>query len=236
LGFHPDACPSGFHLDRPSTWRFCFRLETYRPRAQSIRDERYKLVVARLIGDFADDELVARCRGGDHAAFTAIVNRYKDRVYWLVRRMVGEPDAEDLTQEVFLRAYRAIPALRNGATLRTWLFRIAHNLCLTEIDTRRRRGEHLSIEGEGDEKLHTLLPPVVGRLEDAVEQRDFARRVLEAAEKLPVSHRAVLTLYYVDEAKYEEIAEVMGIPLGTVKTHLHRARLRLREILIGAKP
>jgi len=190
-------------------------------------------LVARPKSDLTDEELVERCRADDHVAFTAIVDRYKDRVYWLVRRIVGSADAEDLTQEVFLRAYRALPALRSGATLRTWLFRIARNLCLTELEKRSRRGEQLSVEEEGDEKLHPLMAETRERLEDQIEQRDFARLVLEAVERLPVQYRTVLTLYYVDEAKYEEIAQVMGIPLGTVKTYIHRARLRLRELVIG---
>jgi RNA polymerase sigma-70 factor (ECF subfamily) len=184
------------------------------------------------MSDLADEDLVERCRADDHSAFAAIVDRYKDRVYWLVRRMTGSSDAEDLTQEVFLRAYRAVPALRSGATLKTWLFKIAHNLCLTELDKRGRRGEHLSVEEEGDERLHSLMAETSERLEDQVEKRDFARRVLEAVEQLPVHYRTVLTLYYIDEAKYEEIADVMGIPLGTVKTYIHRARLRLRNLVI----
>lgn len=190
--------------------------------------------MARCTSRLSDEELVARCRGGDHAAFTAIVDRYKDRVFWLVKRMVGDMDAEDLTQEAFLRAYRAMPALRTGATLRTWLFRIAHNLCLTELAKRGRRGEHLSIEEEGDERLEPLLAQASKNLEERLDERDFAGRVLDQVQQLPVAYRTALTLYYVDEAKYEEIAEVMGIPLGTVKTYLHRARLRLRQLVIGS--
>jgi len=190
--------------------------------------------VARCTSRLSDEELVARCRGGDHAAFTAIVDRYKDRVFWLVKRMVGDMDAEDLTQEAFLRAYRAMPALRTGATLRTWLFRIAHNLCLTELAKRGRRGEHLSIEEEGDERLEPLLAQASKNLEERLDERDFAGRVLDQVQQLPVAYRTALTLYYMDEAKYEEIAEVMGIPLGTVKTYLHRARLRLRQLVIGS--
>ncbi|HVP56863.1 MAG TPA: sigma-70 family RNA polymerase sigma factor [bacterium] len=190
--------------------------------------------MARCTSRLSDEELVARCRGGDHAAFTAIVDRYKDRVFWLVKRMVGDMDAEDLTQEAFLRAYRAMPALRTGATLRTWLFRIAHNLCLTELAKRGRRGEHLSIEEEGDERLEPLLAQASKNLEERLDERDFAGRVLDQVQQLPVAYRTALTLYYMDEAKYEEIAEVMGIPLGTVKTYLHRARLRLRQLVIGS--
>ncbi len=188
---------------------------------------------ARDLAGLADEDLVRRSQAGDQAAFTEIVRRYKDRVYWLVRRMVESPEDEDITQDVFLRAYEAIPGLRSGATLRTWLFRIAHNLSVTELERRGRRGEHISLQDEGEEKLHRLLPEDTSRLEEQIERRDFSGAVQALVAKLPVHYRAVLTLYYVDEAKYEEIAEIMGIPLGTVKTHIRRARLRLRDLVLA---
>lgn len=181
----------------------------------------------------ADDRLVSRSQVGDQAAFTEIVRRYKDRVYWLVRRMVGSPEDEDITQDVFLRAFQAIPRLREGATLRTWLFRIAHNLCVTEIHKRGRRGEQVSLEDEGEEKLHHLLPAAATGFEERIERQEFSGAVQRLLAKLPAQYRAVLTLYYVDEAKYEEIAEIMGLPLGTVKTHIHRARMRLRDLVLA---
>jgi RNA polymerase sigma-70 factor (ECF subfamily) len=185
-----------------------------------------------FLAELTDEELVGLCRKGDQQAFTAVVDRYKNRVYWLVRRMVGSPDDEDLTQEVFLRVYQAIPGFQARSTFKTWLFRIAHNLCLTELKKRRRRGEHLSIEEEGDEKLHSLLPPVQG-LEEEIERRDISLAVQNLVAELPLQYRTVLTLFYVQQASYEEIAETMGIPLGTVKTYMHRARLHLRDLVLA---
>jgi RNA polymerase sigma-70 factor (ECF subfamily) len=185
------------------------------------------------ISDLADQDLVRRCQAGSQAAFTEIVRRYQDRVHWLVRRMVSGPDDEDLTQEVFLRAYQAMPGLRSGATLRAWLFRIAHNLCVTELKKRGRRGEHVSLDEEGEESLHRELPQDVGRIEREAERREFEREVRGLLAKLPAAYREVLTLYYTDEATYEEIAEILAVPLGTVKTHLHRARLRLRALVLA---
>lgn len=187
----------------------------------------------RDLTTLADERLVSRSQAGDHAAFTEIVRRYKDRVYWLVRRMVGSPEDEDITQDVFVRAYQAIPRLRAGATLRTWLFRIAHNLCITEIDKRRRRGEQVSLEDEGEEKVHHLLPAAEAGFEERIEREEFSDAVRRLLEKLPAHYRAALTLYYVEEVKYEEIAEITGLPMGTVKTHLHRARMRLRDLVLA---
>lgn len=187
---------------------------------------------ALAVAGLADEHLVSRCRAGDQAAFTEIVRRYKDRVHWLVLRMVGGPDDEDITQEVFLRAYQAIPGLRAGATLRTWLFRIAHNLCVTELHKRGRRGEQVSLDDEGEEKLHHLLPQAATGFEEGIERQEFSDAVHRLVAKLPAHYREVLTLYYVEEVKYEEIAEIMGLPLGTVKTHLHRAKLKLRDLVM----
>jgi RNA polymerase sigma-70 factor (ECF subfamily) len=185
------------------------------------------------VTDLADEDLVRQCREGSQAAFTEIVRRYKDRVHWLIRRMVGGPDDEDLTQEVFIRAYQAMADLRTGATLRTWLFRIAHNLCATELKKRVRRGTHLSIEDEGEERMHRLLPESHGRLDEEFEKREFQVAVRALVERLPAQYREVLTLHYVNQVMYEEIADIMGIPLGTVKTHIHRAKLRLRDLMLA---
>ena len=189
--------------------------------------------VACTEGEKATDaDLVRRSQAGERAAFTQIVERYKDRVYLMVRRMVGGPEDEDITQEVFLRAFQALPALRSGGALRTWLFRIAHNLCVTEIARRGARGNHLSFDEESEETLHRLLPRDPDALEHAIEKKDFADSLAALVAKLPSSYRAALTLYYLEGAKYEEIAEIMGTPLGTVKTHIRRAKLRLRDLVL----
>ncbi len=183
--------------------------------------------------DLSDEQLVVLCQGDDHAAFAVLVDRYKNRIHWLVRRMVGGPDDEDLTQEVFIRVYQAIPGFRGGSAFKTWIYKIAHNLCLSELRKKGRRGEHLSIDEEGDEKLHRLLPDARMDLEDEIDKRDLSESIRTLMERLPPQYLTVLTLFYLEQAKYEEIAEIMGIPLGTVKTHIHRARLRLRDLLLA---
>jgi RNA polymerase sigma-70 factor (ECF subfamily) len=188
---------------------------------------------APLLNELSDEELAVLCRGRDHRAFAEIVDRYKHRVHWLVIRMIGSPEAEDLTQEVFLRAYEAMPRLRDAGTLKTWLYKIAHNLCLNEIKRRGRRGEHLSLEEEGEETVHWLLPGTRQGLEEEIERRDLSECVRALVEGLPLPYRTVITLFYVQQARYEEISEIMGIPLGTVKTYLHRARLRLRDLVVA---
>ncbi len=174
-----------------------------------------------------------QCRSGSVEAFTELVERYKNRIHWVVKRMVGGPEDEDLTQEVFLRVYQAIPGFRSGSKFSTWIYKIAHNLCLTELRKRKRRGEHLSLEEEGDEKVHWMLRESRQGLEEEIERMDLSENIQALVEQLPVHHRTALTLFYANQARYEEIAEVMGIPLGTVKTYIHRAKLRIRELLLA---
>lgn len=189
--------------------------------------------LSRPLAGFSDDELVERCRQRDHEAFTEIVERYKDRVHWLVRRMVGSPNDEDITQEVFLRVYQAIGGFQGRSSFRTWLYRIARNLCVTELKKRGARGEHISFEEEGEEKIHWLLPASAGGLEDEIERRDFSENVQALIGRLPENYRTVLTLFYLQQVRYEEIADIMDIPMGTVKTYIHRARLRLRDLILA---
>jgi RNA polymerase sigma-70 factor (ECF subfamily) len=184
----------------------------------------------------SDEALVRRCRKDDHDAFAELVERYKHKVYWLVRRMTGHEDAEDLTQEVFLRAYRALPGFRPDGTFHTWLFTIARNLCISELRRRGRRPNEVSLDESGEEGVHWLLPGSGEDAEQQVRDKELSRVVWDLVEQLPEHYRTVLTLFYLDELRYEEIAEVVDMPLGTVKTHLHRARLRLRDLVFSRSP
>jgi RNA polymerase sigma-70 factor (ECF subfamily) len=183
--------------------------------------------------DCSDEDLVRRCQRQDHLAFTVLVDRYKDNVNWLIRRMIGPEEVEDLTQEAFLRAYRALPRFQGRSSFRTWLYSIAHNLCVTELQRRGRGRQHMSLDGEGEEEVNRLLADGPESLEDEIERRDLARTVQALVDRLPVRYRTVLTLFYLEQARYEEIADVMRIPLGTVKTYIHRARLRLRDMVLA---
>jgi RNA polymerase sigma factor (sigma-70 family) len=104
---------------------------------------------------------------------------------------------------------------------------------LSEIRKQRARGGQLSIEEEGEEKVSRLLPPSGGGLEEEIERRDLSENIKRLIKKLPENYRTVLTLFYLQQVKYEEIAEIMDIPLGTVKTYIHRARLRLRDLILA---
>jgi RNA polymerase sigma-70 factor (ECF subfamily) len=187
----------------------------------------------RPLAGLSDEELVERCRNRDHDAFTEIVERYKSRVHWLVIRMIGSSNVEDITQDVFLRAYQAIEGYRGDSTFRTWLYRITRNLCVTHLRKKGSHGGTVSIEEEGEEAIHNLLPESPVSLEDEIERRDLSAAIQTLMARLPEKYRTVLTLFYLQQVRYEEIADIMGIPLGTVKTYIHRARLRLRDLILA---
>jgi len=166
---------------------------------------------------------VRRAADGDHAAFERLYRGHVGRIHALARRMVGDDVAEDLTQEVFIRAWRKLASFRGDARFGTWLHRLAVNLLLTRRETLRRR-EARSV-------------PTEGILERTVAPRERSPGVaidLESAlRKLPDGARQVFVLYDVEGYGHEEIAGLMGISVGTSKSQLHRARMLLRGHLNG---
>lgn len=184
------------------------------------------------LGRQSDEALIEECINDNREAFAELVDRYKHKVHWIVRRMIGGEEEEDLTQEVFIRVYEALPNFRRESKFSTWIYKIARNLCLLELRKRKRRGEHLSLEVEGEERVHWLLRESEDDLERQIERQDVSQSVRKLINQLPRPHRTALTLFYLNQASYEEIAEIMEIPMGTVKTYLHRARLRLRDLLL----
>jgi len=193
----------------------------------------------------SDTALISRCQGNDVAAFDQIVARYKHKIFNYIFRMVGDSDeAEDLTQEVFVKTYLALASFRKEASLNTWLYRIAGNLC---IDSHRKRSRRQNALGGA---LVSLNEPAVGEAgdgEDGGPDREVPDRASEpynvlarqeldaqiqaALARLPDKMRAVVILHDLEDMPYEEIAAIVGCPLGTVKSRLFNARLQLRDLL-----
>lgn len=185
---------------------------------------------------FEDAELVERCRQGDMAAFGRLVVMYQDRVFNTCWRMCGNrADAEDLTQEAFVRALQSIDRFSGQSRFYTWVFRIAVNLVLSA----RRRSKHAARQSldapRAEDDTSTTMAARLQASEDApVEQvgdREQEARVMRALGELDEEHRAVVILRDLESLAYDEIAEVLDIPAGTVKSRLHRARLALRASL-----
>ena len=184
----------------------------------------------------ADTALVQRAQANDRAAFNEIVLRYKSKVYNYIFRMVHHAlDAEDLTQETFLRAYLSIHSFQSRASLNTWLFRIATNLC---IDYSRKNKKvqamtsSLSMENEGDEgETERDIPDVAFDPQRMLLNKELGLVLNRALSELPEKLRTVVLLYDIEGLPYDEISGIVGCPLGTVKSRLFNARSTLREKL-----
>ena len=175
-------------------------------------------------GDDPERALVARARQGDHAAFRALVELHRDRAYGVALRVLrSEPDAEEVAQDAFVRAWRALPGFRGEARFGTWLYAIVMRLAIDRAATlrgRRVREQDLETAGEQAAPSNT---------EQAGERVPLAMRMERLLDGLSETQRAVVTLFYYEDRSVEEVAKTLNLPAGTVKTHLSRARAALRE-------
>lgn len=175
-----------------------------------------------------DKRLVRRIQEGDRCAFEALLDRYETRIYRLVLRSVPSvPDAEDLTQEIFLGIYKNIGGFRGESSLSTWIYRIAMNHCLEY--RRKKRAECVPYE----EEIH--LPASDWRTDpvQVTTKRELSTELEKALEKLSPLHRDVILLHEMQGLTYQECAKVLNVPVGTVKSRLSNAFTRLRELLGG---
>jgi RNA polymerase sigma-70 factor, ECF subfamily len=173
-----------------------------------------------------DRELVDRARTGDVAAFETLVERHRDVVYRVAARTVGAGEAEDVSQDAFLRAFHSLPGFRGDAPFRAWLLRITRNAAINQLA--RRRPEPVEsveplVDLPGDEHERTPADRLEGR-----ERRD---RLEAKVRLLSPAHRVVLVLRDIEGLSYEEISEVTESPVGSVKGRLHRARDELIDLL-----
>jgi len=178
-----------------------------------------------------DEELLEQSLEGDLNAFEVIVNRYKDRLYNFVVRFVGDQQtAEDIVQDTFLRAYRNRGSFQAIAKFSTWIYTIAGNLAKSEL-RRRKRWRFLSL-GSQDERGAPLELPDPGSRPDRSTETALAEvQIEEALARLPDRYREAVILRDVEGLDYDEIAKIIGCPLGTVKSRINRGRLRLQEEL-----
>lgn len=181
--------------------------------------------------DASDAELIRQCLRGDNAGFDTLVRRYQEQIASFCYRVLGDTDlASDAAQEAFLKAYHALPSFRLDASFLSWLFRIAKNTCLDMVRARARRGGDSLDEGEA---RFERLPARGPFPEDSAMAGERSRLLHQAILSLPVKQRMPLVLFYFHDMKLREIADALGMPLGTVQSSVHLARETLRRKLEG---
>lgn len=180
----------------------------------------------------ADDlRLIAECLQGNTTAFGVLVRRYQERLYHSVYRLVeNAEDAQDVVQEAFLNAYQALDGFKGDSLFFTWLYRIAVNTAIS-FKRKHRVMARMETRSNGEPGLEPLDPSAANRPEHSLEQAELEMRVRQALARLSPEHRAVLVMKDMEGQKYETMAEVLQVPIGTIRSRLHRARLELRELL-----
>jgi RNA polymerase sigma-70 factor (ECF subfamily) len=179
--------------------------------------------------------LVERAQAGERQAFRDLVEAHADRIFNYLHHLLGDrEEAEDLAQETFVRAWQSLDRFRGGAAFSTWLYRIATNLAIDAARRRRRRGPVESLDAPletGNGEVHRQVIGSVAGPEEEVAREELQRAVWASIRELPPKVRPVLVLYDFQQLSYEDIARVLGIPLGTVKSRLFHARQQLKQIL-----
>lgn len=182
--------------------------------------------------DLQEEKWVADARRGDTAAFESLLRRYEKRVLALTGRMCRNPeDAQEAAQEAFLAAWQGLPSFRGDASFSTWLYRLASNAC---VDLLRREGRHSGAAGPSlnDEESDLHLPDDAPGPQEQAERRELREQIETALQALTPEHRQVLVLREMHQLSYDEIAQVLKLDVGTVKSRINRGRKQLRNFLL----
>lgn len=180
----------------------------------------------------SDEELVKKVKNGDADAFEQIIIKYEKKIFGLIYNMLrNENEIEDVAQEVFIKVYKNLDKFNGDSSLYTWIYKIATNLCLDQI---KKRKEVIYI----DEKLQLddgeveIQIPSDEKLQDEIyEQKELKQKLESCIDKLPEKQKAMIVLRDIKGLSYDEIAEILDLKLGTVKSQINRARLKLKELL-----
>jgi RNA polymerase sigma-70 factor (ECF subfamily) len=169
-----------------------------------------------------EEWIALRCQSGEPEAFRELVDLMEDRLLYYIHRILpGESDAYDVLQEVWIAVFRKIRGLRDATAFRAWIYRIAHDKAVGQV---RRRAARDRLE-------EAVAEDAASESDDNAWEAMDAARVHELLQKLEPAHREVLTLYFLEDMKYEEIAGVVGCSVGTVKSRLHYAKASLRRMM-----
>ncbi len=179
-----------------------------------------------------DKEIIQKVLEGNAQAFARLVDRHKARAMTLALRILkNHEDAEEALQDAFIRVFHALASFEWKSSFSTWLYRIVYNTCMTAAGKRNRIYPH-SLQEEEDDGLPTEIESDDLQPDIQLESDEFTRIVSEEVEKLPVVYGSTFTLFVIQDMSYEEIVQVTGLPLGTIKARLFRARAMLRDAIV----
>jgi RNA polymerase sigma-70 factor (ECF subfamily) len=165
--------------------------------------------------------------GGDTQAFSVLVDVYKDLVFTLAIRMLkNREEAEEVSQDTFIKIYKALPKFKGESKLSTWIYKVAYNTCLDQIKKNNRRYDEVAIDSFSENQIKTLDNAL-----DALEEKEQQKIIQECLQQLAGKDSFLLTLFYFEELSLEEISKVVNMEANTVKVNIHRARKRLGNIL-----
>jgi RNA polymerase sigma-70 factor (ECF subfamily) len=175
-----------------------------------------------------DQQLIRRTLDGHNEAFGQLIRKYQDRLFsGMVHILRSEPEAEDVVQDAFVLAFTKLESFKGNSAFFTWLYRIGYNVAITRI---RRRKSAVSIDGK-EETGKLDFPDTGPAPSERIEKEEQANQVMKAMGRLSEEHRAILVLREMEDLDYDAISEVLELPIGTVRSRLHRARSQLREQL-----
>jgi len=184
---------------------------------------------------YTDEELIARFQKGDEQAYVELVNRYRDRLLNFAYRFVNdEEQAEDVVQDTLLKLYTHRHYYRNIAKFSTWIYTIAGNLAKTEL-RKRKRHKVTNLSQMGRQEQEYELPATEAETGQKVDGHYAGKQIQQAIQMLPLNFRTVIILRDIQELSYEEISNIVDVPLGTVKSRINRARLQLQKALKDLK-
>lgn len=180
----------------------------------------------------SDEELVEKIKKGDIDAYEEIIKKYENKVCGIIYHMIkNQNDVEDLAQEVFIKVYKNLSKFKGDSSLYTWIYKITVNLCLDEVKKRKNiiyLDEKLEVE---DGELERELPSSDKTQVELYEEKELKEKLHKCIGKLPEKQRVMIVLRDIKGFSYEEISEITSVKLGTVKSQINRARLKLKELL-----
>ena len=177
-----------------------------------------------------EEKWIAAARAGDQGAFGELVRLYEKRVLALTQRMCRNPeDAAEAAQEAFFAAWQGLKSFRGDSSFSTWLYRLASNAC---VDLLRREGKRRAVVSLDDEDLNLDIPASLPSPQEEAERRELREQIESGLRALPPEYRAVLVLREMQQLRYDEIGEVLGLDIGTVKSRISRGRKKLQSFLL----